>query len=116
MLFQAAMDIVRGRARYPTSALLFIPAFACGGPGASGSPNDGGLDSGAGAVAREGGQASETDVSVPDFCADAAPTQSCIAADIHASNYDQTCKCSLRLGEVWENGSGHAEARPAPGP
>lgn len=86
------MDIVRVRARDLTAALLFIPALACGGPGASGTPNNTGLDSGAGAVTREGGQDSETDVSVPAFCVDAAPTQSCVAADIHASNYDQTCR------------------------
>jgi hypothetical protein len=70
-----------------------MPALACGASGASASPNDSGLGSEVGAVAHEGGEDSEADASSPAFpCVDAAPPQSCVAADIHASNYDQTCQ------------------------
>ena len=86
------MDIVRVCVRDLTAALLFIPALACGTSGASASPNDSGLGSEGGAVAHEGGEDSEADASAPAFCVDAAPPQTCIAADIHASNYDQACQ------------------------
>lgn len=77
------MDLLRSLA-----AGCLVTALGCGSSGASAIPNEAGLDSGAGAVPREGGLGSE---GVPSYCVDASPSQSCVAADIHASSYDQTC-------------------------
>jgi hypothetical protein len=66
------VDVLRNLA-----AALLVAALGCGS-----SASNGGLDSGADAVVREG---------VPSYCVDASPSQSCVAADIHASSYDQAC-------------------------
>jgi hypothetical protein len=91
MLLRAAVDVQRPRFGNLAAVVLLAPALACGSSGASAISNEGGLESEAGAVAHDGGDDSEAEASIPAFCVDAAPTQTCIAADIHASNYDQTC-------------------------
>jgi hypothetical protein len=78
---------MRIRVRDLTAALLLVPAVACGPSGVSASPKDGGVASDVGALAHEGGQ----DVSVP-FCSNDPPSETCTAANIHASSYDQTCQ------------------------
>jgi hypothetical protein len=86
------VDIVRVCVRGLAAAMLLLPGLACG-TSTSEGPSDGGLGAEVGAVARDGGEDSGVDWSAPPFCVDSGPTQNpCIAADIHASNYDQSCQ------------------------